>query len=460
VPVQYNFAFTPSFGALHPFSFQVTACALGPGPLNFAPFNVTDGTTTWAITNGQVIDLGFGRVGFRFSTAAPHQIGGVLIPGSADFSINLPTITTNGVYTASGFFGWVISTTSGDSSNGSTRVVVSGSGPLASGPCITRPSDGASPQSQFGAIAGTAVAGNRLNVIANGLVVGSVLVDADGYWEALPFLQPLAGTDIQVQDQSTLLLSNKIAVTRTYPSAPFSVIPSASAFLPLRHGDILISSSSFSLEYPLYGPAFTHSAVFLGGDADGTPQVAEAVITSHYSSACTNNPGSLQCGITRAIALEQSDIWAGAVRIAGFTPVAPLSSAYRDGITSYANSKLGLPYWSYGQLFGPLSGAAALWPIHTVPGASSRYTALLTQMDANKNLDTAFECGTLVWRAYLEGTQHTVDISVPNNMTAAPGTMLGFIVGLPSGGAFLDQIRPHFVLPETFVESPTLHQIL
>lgn len=54
--------------------------------------------------------------------------------------------------------------------------------------CITSPSDGASPRSQFVALSGTGTAGDTLSVLVGGVSVGQVAVDSEGNWEALPYV--------------------------------------------------------------------------------------------------------------------------------------------------------------------------------------------------------------------------------------------------------------------------------
>ena len=315
--------------------------------------------------------------------------------------------------------------------------------------CITKPSDGSSPQSQFVSLSGIGSPGHALDVILNGVTIGNVRVDAEGAWEALPYLQIFSSAtiSIQVHDQTTGELSNTISVNRS--GGPFIEPPPVPvSFLPLRHGDILVSSSISSLEYLLYGPNYTHSAIFVGGDINGTPLVAEAIITS-------KTPLGTITGTTQIARLESSDIWNGVNRVAAFTGRDPeLSGLYRDSIVDYAKEKSaspGLPYWSFSQVFMPVSAA---YPLFLCCSSSSTYTRLLAQMEANKNLESAFECATLVWRAYLEGTYNSVDLSVSNNMTAAPLTLFSVF-----SNEYMDQIRPHWIVPETFVRSPFLKQV-
>ena len=138
---------------------------------------------------------------------------------------------------------------------------------------ITSPADGASPQSAFVAVAGTGPAGVTLDVLLNGSSIGTVSVDSEGKWEALPFVGG-SGT-IQVQDSSAS--SNIITVDTLPPSfSPSPEVPvSTSAFLPLRHADIFIDSGrvpdklskGLISQYFLYGPLYTHTALYLSSIA-------------------------------------------------------------------------------------------------------------------------------------------------------------------------------------------------
>lgn len=59
-----------------------------------------------------------------------------------------------------------------------------------------------------------------------------------------------------------------------------------------------------------------------------------------------------------------------------------------------------------------------------------------------------------MWRAYYEGTAHTVDLSNPNLMSAQPGSLIaGF------NPAFIAQLASVFIVPETFARSLQLKQI-
>ena len=328
--------------------------------------------------------------------------------------------------------------------------------PPTDAPCITNPKNGAQPQSQFVALSGTGTAGHTINVQVDSVSLGSVVVDSEGNWEALTYISPLAfGTSpaIQAQDQQTSNLSNVVTVQITDTSFPPGPVSTAS-FLPLRHADIFVDGDPSSAQEPLYGPNYTHTALYLGGDADGNPWLAEAVTPSEAGI----------WGQVRALPLNQSLVWnALAVpgsHIAAFTPQTPLPDATRDAIVSWANTitKQGLPYWNASTDFlAPILSADAIY-VATLGVITPRFTSLLNLLNANKNSTTKFICSTLVWRAYWEGTGHTLDLSSPNLMSAAPGSDLG---NLPSllRDSFIQQLDPVLVVPETFVRSPKLKQI-
>ena len=334
--------------------------------------------------------------------------------------------------------------------SGVVDTLVSTSCDVSASPCITSPSDGAKPQSQFVALSGIGTARHSISVQVDSVSLGSVVVDSEGNWEALAYISQLAfGATpiIQVQDQATSSLSNTITVHITQNSVPPGPVSTA-AFLPLRSGDIFVDGDPSSAQEPLYGPNYTHTALYLGGDADGNPRLAEAVTPSEAGI----------WGQVRALPLDQSLVWnALAVpgsRIAAFTPQVPLSGATRSAIVAWANNitKQGLPYWNTSTDFvSPILVAYSTY-VATLGVITPRFTSVLNLLNANKNSTSKFICSTLVWRAYYEGTGHTLDISSPNLMSAAPGSDLG---NLPSllRDSLIAKLAPVLVVPETFVRN-------
>jgi hypothetical protein len=327
--------------------------------------------------------------------------------------------------------------------------------------CITNPHDGASPSSQFVAISGTGTAGDTLAVLVNNAPIGSngVVVDSEGNWEALAFIgsAPLSAT-VQVQDNATNAFSNTITVASqlTYSSqGPTVPADPIIALLPLRHADIFVTASASSPQYLLYGPSYTHTALYLGGDANGTPLIAEAVTPAEA--------GSL--GQVRSVPLEQSTVWTGAIRMTGWHPQTPLPGATSDAIVAWTlnitSQVPSLPYWNPVTDFAePILGADLLFVatggnLLSLPANFNRF---LNELNNNKNSTSKFICSTLVWRAYYEGTGHTLDISNPNNMTATAGSILGNLNPL-FRSVFIQELDPVLVVPQTFVTSPLLKQI-
>jgi hypothetical protein len=100
----------------------------------------------------------------------------------------------------------------------------------------------------------------------------------------------------------------------------------------------------------------------------------------------------------------------------------------------------------------------AIESVTPTPALLTRLNGFLSLLNSAKNSTTSFICSTLVWRAYWEGTGHTLDISKPNNITASPGSILGNLP-TPFRSAFIAQLATVFVLPQTFATSPKLSQI-
>ncbi len=328
------------------------------------------------------------------------------------------------------------------------------------GPCITSPANNASPQSQFAAISGTGTAGDTLNVIVNGAPVGTVVVDSEGNWEALPYVAPFGpSVTIQVQDQTNFDSSNTITVHPLLVSPPGIVGPAISytQLLPLRKADIFITADPSSAQIWFYGPTYTHTALYLGGDSEGTPWVAEAVTSTEAEANIF--------GQVRSVPLEHSLAWNGALTMTAFRPAPALAlpGATRAAIVAWVQNITiqGLPYGNIASMSTEVLAADALFAIESVtptPALLTRFNGFLTLLNSAKNSTTSFICSTLVWRAYWEGTGHSLDISTPNNMTAAPGSVLGNLP-TPFRSAFINQLGSVFVVPQTFATSPKLSQV-
>jgi hypothetical protein len=122
-----------------------------------------------------------------------------------------------------------------------------------------------------------------------------------------------------------------------FPSfSPSPAVPvSTGTFLPLEHADILITSgtvptgfvSGLISQYFLYGPLYTHTALYLGGDSNGTPLIAEAVPPGEAGSFAQ----------VRAVPLEKSTVWTESNIVTAFHPQVALPSSEKDAIVAWAN---------------------------------------------------------------------------------------------------------------------------
>ena len=320
---------------------------------------------------------------------------------------------------------------------------------VAQGPCISSPMDGANPQSQFVALSGTGTAGDMLDVLVGGLSVGQVQVDSEGNWEALPYVSLFGSSvTIQVQDQTSSNLSNTITIhpsQAAFLPGPSSPPNSLTALLPLRKADILVTASDTSPQYLLYGPQFTHTALYLGGDANGTPLIAEAVTAKEAGA------GIGTCGQVRSLPLDQSLAWTESQTISARRPKTALSGATRTAIAAWAQNITGqcLPYWTDAD-FGLIPAAYTLYHLY-----GTGYARFLNQLNTLKTSTTTFICSTLVWHAYYAGTNQTVDLSNPNLMTPQPLSLMSTF-----SQAFINQLLdPVFVVPETIALSPWLYRV-
>lgn len=221
--------------------------------------------------------------------------------------------------------------------------------------------------------------------------------------------------------------------------------------LPLRAADILVTADPSSPQEILYGPNYTHTALYLGGDTDGTPLVAEAVTSSEA--------GTL--GQVRSLPLEETLAW-GSNTIAAFRPIASLSpsGSTRASIVQWAKNitSQALPYWGLLDLALPVEACLDWNPIFHIPLNPVKFWSYMAALNQDTQSTNKFICSTLVWHSYLAGTGGTLDISKPNNMSIAPKTILG---ALPCAkdGVFLQDLAAKFIVPETFVRSPKLQRV-
>ena len=187
------------------------------------------------------------------------------------------------------------------------------------------------------------------------------------------------------------------------------------------------------------------TALYLGGDSNGTPLIAEAVPPGEAGSFAQ----------VRAVPLEKSTVWTESNIVTAFHPQVALPSSEKDAIVAWAKSITSTvpppTYWSPAVLVTLIPGAYTLYEVF---GVSPRVNLFLGELGSLKNSTSMFICSTLAWRAYYEGTSHTLDISTPNLMTPEPGSLMAAF-----SSSFITQLDTVFIVPQTFAVSPQLSKI-
>jgi hypothetical protein len=297
------------------------------------------------------------------------------------------------------------------------------------GPSLTirSPVDGAKPRSQFVALTGIADPGETITISVDGIYLYTTSADSSGNWEQVVRTGAGAHT-IQAQDGS--VSSNIISVIASPP--PTTPLVAPGPYTALRNADIILAHLVNSPQDFFYGPIYTHVALFIGGDGDGTPLIAEAVPKG--------DAGTL--GQVRAVPIEQSTIYTEGSGIDLYRPVQGVSLQQRMAISSWVNgvANRGLIYWTPKDI-STFAFALLYYEIH-LPGL---FNQEILKLDELKFDTDRFICSTLVWRAYYEGTGHEIDLSTPNYAVSDP--VLGTPFGAPK--AFIALLQPHFVFPDT-----------
>lgn len=132
----YQFSVTNP-GGVQPFSFQFTSPTFITtfGPLSFSPFQITDGTNTFTITQGVSGDLGAGFVCFGFGSAGDSlsaNCASGVVDGAAGFAFafsgSLPAAV--GTYNPTSVNGLAFTTSGGqDPIGGSGTLTISNTAP-------------------------------------------------------------------------------------------------------------------------------------------------------------------------------------------------------------------------------------------------------------------------------------------------------------------------------------------
>jgi hypothetical protein len=374
-------------------------------------------------TGGAAVQIGeSGAIGFGIGAMAFEN--GTLY--GAGFTTLYEINTTNGV-------GTFIKNISGGAANVWGLAPFTGCQVTVS-PCITNPKSGAFPHSLYVALSGVGAAGSTIDIYKDGSAIAAVVAEADGTWESV--VDAGLGPHIMGASYAGVAGCASPPVRITNDGTPLQPLVPRSTFTEMRTADIILTHGLHSIQTTLYGPTYTHAALFLGGDSNGTPLIAEAVPSGETG-------GSPE---VRSLPLEPSTVFTDGMVVNFFRPLAALDAAGRTAVAAAAAgyTAQGLHYWTLLD-FGAF-GAAWLWwnpTLHT-PRNPYRFSKAEADLLSRKTMTVRFICSTLVWRAYFDATGGAIDISVPNNLTIATGVLKPYV-----DPAFLQAIGPDFVFPDT-----------
>ena len=384
---------------------------------------------SWTLASGSTLPSGFFLIN-----------GGLL--GTTVISSTGTQATTPGVYT----FTVKVSDDNADSAQKQFTLIVS---PKV---VILTPSNNASPDSSYVALTGVGPATGEVAILVDNDIKTSATVDGDGEWEKVVYLgqgkHSVAAEDINnTSNISTAVLVNPniydyfLGPARTYTD--YTVLQKADIFLTRGYDSPQISYYGV----PTTGFNYTHTALYLGGDSNGTPMVAEAVTAAEGG----------KFGAVRDVPLEASTVWTDGTVVDIYRSNTPLSKAQRSAIVSWAQSvtNKGIPYWSGSGDFILFFYAWNDWnPLLDQPGPSAfLFQKYLNALDARKYATDRFICSTLVWHSYYAGTNGTLDLSLPNHAT--PKGVIGRIIT----NKLIQTLQPHFVFPDTLAEDGLITKV-
>ena len=318
---------------------------------------------------------------------------------------------------------------------------------------ITSPYNFAEPQSSYVALTGKGPANATVEILVDG--VGNLhtfenttaKVDADGDWEKVVYVgrgdHLLKAEDItDTTDVSkTVIVDASPPLSQPRTTTDYTLLQKADIFLTRGYASPQIAYFGI----PTTGFQYTHTALYLGGDFNGTPTVAEAVTAAEGGSY----------GAVRAVPLEVSTVWTDGTSVDIYRPITPLSKGQRSAVVGWAQgvTNKGIPYWAGLGDFGLFYKAWDQWnPILDKP-SSFLFQNALNGLDARKNATDRFICSTLVWHSYYAGTGTSVDLSLPNNAT--PQAVIGSLITTK----LLHTLQPHFVFPDTLARDGKLAKV-
>jgi hypothetical protein len=297
---------------------------------------------------------------------------------------------------------------------------------------IEAPENGSVSRSGFLGIDGTAPPDARLEVLDRETLITTLAAEEDGHFDAVLRLKP-GERELRVRvlgDPGSASPPVSVHVSDGH-AAPLV----AGLYENLREGDILLSRDLSSLQVSIYNPRYTHASLYLGPDPDGTPMILEPVTDEDSESF----------GVITAVPIEENLAF---TRIE--TDFYRLKEGFRPGererllawSRTVANREAS--FWSITRDFGALYRTWAMWDFQKdQPRNPAEFAAQIAALRARMNATDRFDCVTLIWQAYLQGTGGRVDLGTPNR-TEFEG------VGRSVTPRFLARVRPVLMVPDTF----------
>jgi hypothetical protein len=300
---------------------------------------------------------------------------------------------------------------------------------------LASPHDGAKIHSSYVAIEGETRPAGRVELLEGGVIIASVPVDGAGRFERV--LRLAAGRHQIVVRCGTVESTVRVEIGAY--AAPQSPAP----YELLQTGDVILAHDHNSQQDALYQPVYTHSALYIGPDAEGAPRLLEAV---------TEDDASAQ-GPVAAVGIEQSLAWRKADRVDVYRLDRGLGKEDRIQIVEWARrtAARGLPFRA--SEFGDVYRAWLLWdPRSDRPRDAAEFESLTAELRARLHSSDAYDCATLVWHAYLDNTAGHIDVANPNRV------MWGGVMK-DTSKRFTAILRPLTILPDSFSLSGKLRRV-
>jgi hypothetical protein len=300
---------------------------------------------------------------------------------------------------------------------------------------IDTPPDGASIQSGFVGVSGRAASRACLPAQLDGRDLLPLCADSSGRLDSL--LRVSSG-------RHEILIGGRVI---TFSAHPPSTPPASDVRWDLlQPADVILSHSIGSEQGDLYDATYTHAAIYLGPDENGTALLGEAVVEADAQGL----------GEVRTVSIENGLSYKRGQKIGIFRPVAPVSPTERDAVLAFVRGVVnrGLPYWSADQDFSLLYDAWLLWDAKLDrPRNSKRFQLVLDKLRSRKFARDRFTCAGLIWLAYWSGTHEKVDLAEPNRARIG-----GRMANALSPG-FLARVNPYYVSPDSFLLAGKLREV-